>query len=109
MSLANDSTMSRNCLPLVRPSTLRPDVVIKSHFRTKKIVAKVDNRLTGIVDRLNEINQNMKIYVDEANEAQAKTLSDVEKRLAELIETKVKNYDKLVRKVVVEEFAKIGK
>ena len=40
---------------------------------------------------------------------QSKTLNDIEKRLTELIETKVKNYDKLVRKVVVEEFAKIGK
>jgi hypothetical protein len=76
---------------------------------TKKDVEKVDNRLTDIVDKLNEINENMKIYVDEADEAQTKTLKDVEKRLSNLIDTKVKNYDKLVRKVVVEEFAKIGK
>ena len=35
---------------------------------TKKDVEKVDNRLTDIVDKLNEINENMKIYVDEADE-----------------------------------------
>ena len=76
---------------------------------TKKDVEKVDKRITGIVDQLNDINQNMKTYVDDANEAQAKTLKDVQKRLSDLIDTKVKNYDKLVRKVVVEEFGKIGK
>ena len=80
-----------------------------SENATKKDVEKVDNRLTDIVDKLNEINENMKIYVDEADDAQSKTLKDIEKRLTELIDTKVKNYDKLVRKVVVEEFAKIGK
>ncbi len=80
-----------------------------SENATKKDVEKVDNRLTDIIDKLNEINENMKIYVDEADEAQSKTLTDIEKRLTELIDTKVKNYDKLVRKVVVEEFAKIGK
>jgi hypothetical protein len=80
-----------------------------SENATKKDVEKVDNRLTDIVDKLNEINENMRIYVDDADEAQSKTLTDIEKRLTELIETKVKNYDKLVRKVVVEEFAKIGK
>jgi hypothetical protein len=83
--------------------------IMASENATKKDVEKVDNRLTGIVDKLNEINENMKIYVDEADEAQSKTLNDIEKRLSELIDTKVKNYDKLVRKVVVEEFAKIGK
>jgi hypothetical protein len=80
-----------------------------SENATKQDVEKVDKRLTGIVDKLNEINENMKVYVDEADEAQGKTLTDMEKRLSELIDTKVKNYDKLVRKVVVEEFAKIGK
>jgi hypothetical protein len=80
-----------------------------SENATKKEVEKVDNRISGIQEQLNEINQNMKIYIDEANEAQAKTLNNVEKRLTELIETKVKNYDKLVRNVVVDEFAKIGK
>jgi hypothetical protein len=80
-----------------------------SENATKKDVEKVDSRLTGIVEQLNEVNQNMKTYVDEANDAQTKKVNDVEKRLTELIETKVKNYDKLVRKVVVEEFAKIGK
>ncbi len=80
-----------------------------SENATKKDVEKVDNRLTDIIDKLNEINENMKIYVDDADEAQSKTLTDIEKRLTNLIETKVKNYDKLVRKVVVEEFAKIGK
>jgi hypothetical protein len=80
-----------------------------SENATKKDVEKVDNRLTDIIDKLNEINENMKIYVDEADDAQSKTLTDIEKRLTNLIETKVKNYDKLVRKVVVEEFAKIGK
>jgi hypothetical protein len=80
-----------------------------SENATKKDVEKVDNRLTDIVDKLNEINENMKIYVDDADEAQSKTLTDIEKRLTELTHTKVKNYDKLVRKVVVEEFAKIGR
>jgi hypothetical protein len=80
-----------------------------SENAAKKDVEKVNNRLTDIVNKLNEINENMKIYVDEADESQGKTLTDMEKRLTELIDTKVKNYDKLVRKVVVEEFAKIGK
>jgi hypothetical protein len=80
-----------------------------SENATKKDVEKVDNRLTDIIDKLNEINENMRIYVDDADEAQSKMLTDIEKRLTELIHTKVKNYDKLVRKVVVEEFAKIGK
>jgi formiminotetrahydrofolate cyclodeaminase len=83
--------------------------VMASENATQKDVEKVDKRVTDIVDQLNEINQNMKTYVDEANEEQAKTLRDVEKRLTDLIETKVKNYDKLVRKVVKDEFAKIGK
>jgi hypothetical protein len=83
--------------------------IMASENATKKDVEKVDSRLTGIVEQLNEVNQNMKTYVDEANDAQTKKVNDVEKRLTELIETKVKNYDKLVRKVVVEEFAKIGK
>ncbi|HEY3392358.1 MAG TPA: hypothetical protein VGK58_06610 [Lacipirellulaceae bacterium] len=76
---------------------------------TTKDVEKVDKRITDIVDQLNEINENMKVYVDDANDAQTKRLKDIEKRLTDLIETKVKNYDKLVRKVVVEEFVKIGK
>lgn len=74
-----------------------------------KDVETVDKRITRLVDELNDINTNMKVYVDEANDAQSNKLKDVEKRLSDLIETKVKNYDKLVRKVVVEEFAKIGK
>jgi hypothetical protein len=80
-----------------------------SETATKKDVRAVNDRLTGIVDRLNEINQNMKTYVDDADDAQTKRLKEIEKRLTDLMDTKVKNYDKLVRKVVVEEFAKIGK
>ena len=84
-------------------------VIMASENATKQDLEKVDKRLTDIVNKLNEINENMKIYVDEADEAQTKTLTDMEQRLTDLIETKVRNYDKLVRKVVVEEFAKIGK
>ena len=80
-----------------------------SETATKKDVRAVNDRLTGIVDRLNEINQNMKTYVDDADDAQTKRLKEIEKRLTDLMDTKVKNYDKLVRKVVVQEFAKIGK
>ena len=80
-----------------------------SDFAAPKDVEAVDKRISRIVDQLNDINKNMKTYVDEADEAQSKRLKDVEKRLSELIDTKMKNYDKLVRKVVVEEFAKIGK
>ena len=79
-----------------------------SENATPKDVKKVDDRVTSIVERLNEINKNMKDYVDEENDAQTKRLKDIDKRLTDLIETKVKNYDKLVRKVVVDEFAKIG-
>jgi hypothetical protein len=80
-----------------------------SENATKQDVEKVDKRLTDIVNKLNKINENMKVYVDEADETQGKTLTNMEKRLTELIEAKVKNYDTLVRRVVVEEFAKIGK
>jgi hypothetical protein len=80
-----------------------------SENATTKDVEKVDKRITEKVEEINEIKKNMKTYIDDANEAQSKALKDLENRLTELIGTKITNYEKLVRKVVVEEFAKIGK
>jgi hypothetical protein len=76
---------------------------------TRQELDALSNRVTEIVERLNEVNENGRKYVDEKDEQQTKRLTDIEKRLTELIDVKITNYDKLVRQVVVQEFAKIGK
>ena len=72
-------------------------------------VEAVDRRLREIVEKLNEANKKAREYVDEQDAKQNERLQDVEKRLTDLINTKVTNYDGLVRQVVQTEFAKIGK
>ena len=81
----------------------------KDTMATQQQLDALSNRVSGIVDSLNEVNTKARKYVDECDEEQNKKLKAMEERLSKLIETKIENYDKLVRNVVVKEFAKIGK
>jgi hypothetical protein len=81
----------------------------EDEYVTTNELATLDKRITEFVDKMNKVNEKGRSYVDDSDEKQTSRLKDMEKRLTDLIETKVKNYDKLVRRKVVEEFAKIGK
>jgi hypothetical protein len=85
-----------------------PDMNSESTVTRAELDA-VSNRLTSIVARLNEVNENGRRYVDQSDDQQDKKLKQLEERISKLLELKIKNYDKLVRSVVQTEFAKIGK
>lgn len=61
------------------------------------------------MEKLNEIHQNAKDYVDEANQEQDKATSDLEKKLVDSFDKKLQDHDKSVRKFISEEAAKVAK
>jgi hypothetical protein len=78
-------------------------------FATKDEVKAVDDRLTGIVDSLNEVHQHAKEYVDEANQAQDKAITALEKKLVDLWDKRLQDHDKSIRKFISEEAQKVAK
>jgi hypothetical protein len=80
-----------------------------AEFATKDDVKAVDDRLTRIVDQLNEVHQNAKVYVDDANKVQDKATGDLEKKLVDLFDKKLQEHDKAIRKFISEEAAKVAK
>jgi hypothetical protein len=80
-----------------------------AEFATKDEVKAVDDRLTGIVEGLNEIHQNAKDYIDEANKTQDKAITDLEKKLVDSWDKKLQDHDKSIRKFISEEAQKVTK
>jgi vacuolar-type H+-ATPase subunit H len=80
-----------------------------AEYATKDEVKAVDDRLTGMVEKLNEIHENAKTYIDEANQKQDKAVGEAEKKLVELFDKKLQDHDKAIRKFISEEAAKVAK
>jgi vacuolar-type H+-ATPase subunit H len=78
-------------------------------YATKDELQAANERVTGIVEQLNKVNENGRKYVDEANQAQDKAMGELEKKLVDLFDKKLQEHDKSVRKFISEEAAKVAK
>jgi hypothetical protein len=79
------------------------DIVSRRDLQT------LSDRVTSIVDRLNEVNQHGREYVDAANKEQDNAMTAMEKSLVDKFDKMLQDHDKAIRKFISQEADKVSK